>query len=418
MTRTIFDHIPKTAGTSVKEALAAAIGERGEMPGVSYPHHIVIKTAGQRRFIGAHMWFFSGEKLAAGWYYCTLLRDPVDRFLSQYYFHRAHREQVLDGSMLDPVVITAVKHDLEDYLADQSGEIRRSYVNMQAAHFARRVCPTPENLNDRQLLDAAISSLESYDLVGIFSDTQGFVDAYCQDLDLHPQRLPVLNVTRERKHAHDFPGALIEQVKRSNQVDFSLYDWARQRFARRRHGPAGPVGPGYRQRQALTATTQHKHEHEHEHEHDSGDSEVNFGSRQIELLAVSCLGQQSHASTVEAGETVLVRLSCHAFVAEDDLTVGIGVRDSHSNTVCGTNTKLQGMRVAVQADQALLLEISLEAWLPAGEYQVTLALHKGITHLDGCYHWIENAARFTVAGEAQAPFEKSADSTISISRIA
>ena len=75
--------------------------------------------------------------------------------------------------------------------------------------------------------------------------------------------------------------------------------------------------------------------------------------------------------------------------------------------------------MAVRAGKPLELAFQFEAWMPPGEYQVTLALHKGITHLDGCYHWVENATRFSVAGAAQAQqTEKSADSTLSIVRLA
>ncbi len=409
MTKTIFDHVPKTAGTSIKEALAAAIGERGELPETSYPHHVLVAAAGARRFIGSHIWFFPGDKLAADWYYCTLLRDPVDRFLSQYYFHRAMRAEVLEGSMTDPVVIAAVNHKLEDYLADDSGDVRRSYMNMQAAHFARRVCDAPELLDEAKLLDAAVSSLEEYDLVGVFSDSQGFVDAYCQDLALPRQSLPVLNVTRDRKQAGDIPTSLIQHVRASNRVDLALYDWAQRRFLRQRDNIARSVHGSGRRNEITGNRARHCDQEK--------DSAVNFGSRQIELMTAYCLGRQSASATIHAGETVTVQLSCHAFAAEEDLTVGIGVRDSSGVTVCSSNTKILGIRMAVQADKSLQLAISFEAWLPAGEYRVTLALHKGITHLDGCYHWVENATRFTVIGAAQVPAGKSADNTLKIIRI-
>ncbi|MFZ6644996.1 Wzt carbohydrate-binding domain-containing protein [Undibacterium sp. TJN25] len=413
MTKTIFDHIPKTAGTSVKEALAAAIGERGELPGVSYPHHVLIASAGMRRLIGSHIWFFPGDTLAPDWYYCTLLRDPVDRFLSQYYFHRAHREQVLEGSMTDPVVIAAVNYELEDYLADKSPDVLRSYVNFQATHFARRLCDDPETLSESALLETAISSLEEYDLVGVVSDTQGFIDTYCQDLGLPRQILPVLNVTRDRKLEGDIPAALANHIRAKNRVDHALCEWAAQRFQEQRHQISSFLTLSQRRdesgRNAPKLIQQ-----------DAKDAAANFGTRQIELLSASCLGQQSRSPNISVGEAVTVQLTCHAFIEEEDLTVGIGVRDSRGNTACGSNTRLQNLPIAVKAGMPLELAFHFEAWLPPGEYQVTLALHKGITHLDGCYHWVENATRFNVSGTVQTLPEngKSADSTLSITRLA
>ena len=329
MTKTIFDHVPKTAGTSVKEALAAAIGERGELPGVSYPHHVLIASAGMRRFLGSHIWFFPGDRLAPEWYYCTLLRDPVDRFLSQYYFHRAHREQVLAGSMTDPVVIAAVNQELEDYLADKSPDVLRSYVNFQATHFARRLCDDPATLSDAALLETAISSLEEYDLVGVVSDTQGFIDTYCQDLGLPRQTLPTLNVTQNRKRERDISAELTNHIKVSNRVDHALCEWAAQRFQEQRHQISSFFTLSERRGETQRGRPQrHQQAIQAKQATQATQAAANFGTREIELLSASCLGQHSRSSSVSAGEVVSVQLSCHAFIDEEDLTIGIGVRDA------------------------------------------------------------------------------------------
>ena len=44
----------------------------------------------------------------------------------------------------------------------------------------------------------------------------------------------------------------------------------------------------------------------------------------------------------------------------------------------------------------------LEMTLAAGTYWLTAALHAGDDHLDGCYHWIDNALAFECGpGEAR-----------------
>src|SRR5262245_55386068 len=102
--RLVFDHLPRTGGTSVRIALATALGDDGHVPEDSWPHHIAIKSAQKRLLLAGHFWFFPGETLAPGWAYATLLRDPVDRVLSQYAFHRSMRATALAGCFgVDPV---------------------------------------------------------------------------------------------------------------------------------------------------------------------------------------------------------------------------------------------------------------------------------------------------------------------------
>src|SRR5665213_3542489 len=89
--RTIFDHLPKTAGTSVRAALSNALEDSGDLVETPCPHHIALREGSARRYIAAHLWFYPGEMLAHDWYYATVVRDPIDRFVSQYYFYRSHR---------------------------------------------------------------------------------------------------------------------------------------------------------------------------------------------------------------------------------------------------------------------------------------------------------------------------------------
>jgi hypothetical protein len=394
--RTIFDHIPKTAGTSVKEAMAAAVGERGELAEEGcYPHHTAVARAGQHRFLASHFWFYAGETLAADWYYSTLLRDPLDRFFSQYYFHRQLCEQVTQGMIIDPVVIAAVHQEMEVYLQNNRPDVKRSYTNSQAFHFASRVCHKPDELDDRQLLDAAIASIEEYDLVGVYTDMQGFIDLYCRDLNLPQQALPQLNVTRHRKTPQDFPPAIIEKLRACNAVDNALYGWAKARFEQ--HRDKGIIVSTLRRRDTSDI-----------------DDALNFGSRDIEILSTTFLGKDGAGSPVAQNDTVEVRFACRATVAEPDLNVGIAVRDSQGNNVCATNSRILGEPIVVSGAQLFSLSVLFDACLAAGDYQVTIVMCKGFSHLEGCYHWLENAVQFSVFGEETSATK---DLTIRIAKL-
>lgn len=350
-------------------ALAAALGETGAPLETNIPHHVALRRAVARRCISAHLWFYPGESLAPGWYYATVLRDPVDRFLSQYSFFRNHRPQVLSGTVTEPDVVAAVRLDLAQYVADPA--LRRSYTNMQAVHFAWRVCDAPDALDDRRLLDAAIASLEEYDLVGVFADLAGFLDRYCDALMVPRQSAPRLNVTADRTRVSGVSRSVLESLTRANEVDAALCRWAQERPT---HRPPAARTTG---RRAIGPR-------------------ANFGNRRIEILASRCEGLASGSDTIARGEAVRVRVFCRAAGAVGALTAGIAVRDQDGTLAYGTNSNLLGVSLTVSRPCIVELSFVLQVRLMAGGYFVTIALHRGLSHLEGCYHWMEDAVRFVV----------------------
>jgi hypothetical protein len=127
---------------------------------------------------------------------------------------------------------------------------------------------------------------------------------------------------------------------------------------------------------------------------------VEFGSRHVEIMATRCEGVASGSAAVRPGEAVVVRLSARATIAANDLTLGIAVRDRESRLVYATNSSQGGRGVRVVPGQFLQWSFLIDSALDPGEYHVTLAIHRGLSHLDGCFHWLENAASFCVQAPA------------------
>jgi hypothetical protein len=63
----------------------------------------------------------------------TLLRHPVERFLSQYFFYRGHRTEVWRGTMTDPHVVAATRLDLETGKGKKANGTRKN-LTLMARH--------------------------------------------------------------------------------------------------------------------------------------------------------------------------------------------------------------------------------------------------------------------------------------------
>ena len=394
--RLIFDHLPKTAGTSIAAALGRMFGESPRLPEFFNVHFQVIRSAGRRRVLAGHLWFTPNEPLAPGWYYCTLLRDPIDRFLSQYWFYRTVGRQFAQGSGQeaheDPQVRAAAELELDDYLAAEDTRIQRSFRNVQALHFAQRVCTDPDGLSEKELLDAATTSLEQYDLVGTFDDTQGFIDAIARDFALDRVELPRLNTTQERKRHAETPGPLIACLERENRVDTQLRAWARRRFCERDRQPK--IEPSSAMPTSSDGTTTAP-----------STGGLDFGTHEVEIRSIRCFGDHSGGSKIFSGESVNVVIEFAAASAVEDLTIGLAVRDQHGQLVYGINTRLLKLKLPIPQAGIFRSRLVLQVSLGLGRYGVTIALHKGSSHAEGCYHWMENATAFTVVGKRNSEFE-------------
>ena len=230
----LFDHIPKTAGVSLHEAFAKLFPKYTKPNDIANFYHAIINQP-DRDFVGGHFVFQPGNKLSPSHYHCTVLRDPVQRFISQYFFNRQVGEQLFirrelsDIRLTDPQVLTSLRCSIDEYVTFE-GFIKDTFSNVQALHFAARITGAPSKLNDKNLMDAAIASLEGYDLVGSMKNLQGFVDAIAQDFSLDTVTLHQLNVTRKDTSRRQLKKDTLEVLKKANAVDYKILHWASQRF--------------------------------------------------------------------------------------------------------------------------------------------------------------------------------------------
>ena len=354
-----FVHVPKTGGSWVTDALRRALptGALYEVPSAEVGHVPAALLLQRYTAITGHFTMAQLRDVVGTTFLFTFLRDPVDRVLSLYYFYR---EQEAAG-VLDPRVAHAKALELAPFVAQLRDRVSpwsnwQTYVFSGAAH-----CEQPAE----ELLPLAIDNLDRIDFVGV---QDALVDGVAElsrlrGWDLAPTTGRV-NATKHRASMDRLPEAAIARLQELNACDRELFRVAQQRW-RSQHGRSGGISAASRSAAAPPA----------------GRREM--GTREVVITAADVLLEQQRV-------TIHVR----AGIAVDDLTVGIRITDEQGAEVYGTNTRLLGQAVRVAPGEQMAVDFRLDMALAPGAYFLTTAAHRGADHLEGCFHWIDNAVQF------------------------
>jgi len=227
----IFIHIPKTAGSTLRPIMDR-----------HYPRHVIRKldflprdldaflklpeqARSQIRVLQGHFPFGLHEQLAVPADYVTILRDPVDRIISMYYWIQGNHEHVLNKLVRSM--------SLKDF-ADSGFEIT---TNHQTSLISGLIA-NPEN----NAFAIARSHLESE--ITAF----GLNERFDESLLLFKKRLgwkhifySRRNVTKSRPRRSEVPASVLEIIQRHNSLDLKLYEFAREKF----DGAIRDLGPSF-----------------------------------------------------------------------------------------------------------------------------------------------------------------------------
>ncbi|WP_431800927.1 sulfotransferase family 2 domain-containing protein [Halobacillus andaensis] len=202
-----FLHIPKSGGKTMWNILAAQEEE------------ILV-------WHGKHF-----KKLKKQPVFFTMLRDPVERVISTFYYIKSYErdplhEQVKDMSFEE--FLTYMKADgigNKQYHKRDIRSIRYRTVNLATRYLSG---------GDPEGLKKANAHLKKYfkevGLTERFSESLFFIKKY---FGWHDIKIEHLNITQNRPKAHDIPPHIIKEIKRLNNNDIALYKQARKKFEAR-----------------------------------------------------------------------------------------------------------------------------------------------------------------------------------------
>lgn len=208
----IFIHIPKTGGTTINTAMMDTYWQT--KPDFNYRHLEVksmISNSGDI-FRPQNFEKFKAYKLF------MMLRDPVDRVISEYYFLR-DRSGFVDLFDRKP-------KNLEEYVKNQ--QTHNGVVNfLKGNRIYSKVPVHGSDLDD--ILDA-IDTLPIH--IGIFEEFEKSMEHFAKTLNIKwKRRLEAKRITFKRPQLKEVDESLKALIRETNALDLELYEYGLQKFA-------------------------------------------------------------------------------------------------------------------------------------------------------------------------------------------
>jgi hypothetical protein len=239
----IFLHLPKAAGTTLQDiVLRQYPGSQGyrftgsperreafkQMPESVRAGFDVL--AGHVHF-GIHRWVPGPST------YMTMLRDPVDRLISHYYFVLQHPDHYLHK------LVKGGNLSLHDYIANRTSI---ELDNDQTRYFLlREHKEIPYGSLTDSMLDEAKGVLSAYfPAIGLaerFDESLIYLQCLFGWLDVSYQKK---NVTKERPKMAEVASETLDLIRETNRFDVGLYEHAAALFEQR----VAALGPAFQQR--------------------------------------------------------------------------------------------------------------------------------------------------------------------------
>lgn len=240
----IFLHIPKTGGTTLQWALKRQYGRegtfcvRGDLDGVAAELDALEPEERRRiRVIHGHMGIGLHQRLPGPARYFTMLRHPVDRVISHYYYVRRRPHHHLH----EPI---AAGMSLQEYVETGAGGLSKELDNGQTRVLAGEV-PRAAPLGGctRDMLETARHNLDTlFGGVGISERFDESLLTFRRAFDWNLPFYVTRNVTKARPAVEEVDDATVRVIRRHNELDLELYEHGvRQLEDRIRE--AGPLFP-------------------------------------------------------------------------------------------------------------------------------------------------------------------------------
>lgn len=212
------------------QLLHALIGSNRVSPHFSFHEDISYQVSAddfeQYLIIYGHIGVVWNDLVGPGRRWMTMLRDPVDRVLSQYYFWR----NMVPPSPHLPHVHAAKTLPLREFARSCDFLVRQGNQDLQTWFLADDFRRRYRKVNENDALEIAKQNLnERFAFVGLFEDYPGSVQRLCRLLEISaPASIPLENKTAGRIAVEHVDPCVIAEIRELNALDQELYEYGKQ----------------------------------------------------------------------------------------------------------------------------------------------------------------------------------------------
>lgn len=232
----IFTHIPKTAGTSLRHIVQSQFQPYNVFEfynlkttppkvrkGIEKYQNLSPARQKAIAFVSGHVGFGLHEFLDRPCTYITVLRDPIKRVVSYYYFLLRNQNKIVEGKTLREFIKTfsGVHNSMTCYLSGLTlkAQLQDPSVDVKSLQF------------DSSTLQQAQDNLDKHFKV------VGFVDKFDETCILLQRKLGWSfssyirkNVAKRRNLIDEVSPEDLNLIREYNQLDLQLYSYAREKF--------------------------------------------------------------------------------------------------------------------------------------------------------------------------------------------
>jgi hypothetical protein len=214
----IFQHIPKTAGTSIAKLFRSQFNRDevficGTKDGV-LTNFTKLRPDYRRKVkllighvdFGIHDYFDGNVK------YFTFLRDPLDRVLSHYYYIRSDINHRYYNA--------AQKMDIDQFI--EAGV--RPRMNNCMVRMISGLNPPFDHCDESMLGQALENINNSYAFVGFFSSLLESVDLLLHQMNWRPIEVANTNPTKNKPDRSNVSKVTLDLIRKYNMLDIKFYN--------------------------------------------------------------------------------------------------------------------------------------------------------------------------------------------------
>jgi len=224
----LFVHIPKSGGMSLYNALADAVGVKNSIRFYSasdeqQKKYLAMDDKALRKYslISGHFSYpFFLKKAISDYKAITIIRDPVDRELSAYFYMKTYQEH--------PMYANLKNIDFYEFL---NRRLKRKQGNRHCLQIS----------GERSFEVAKKTIDDNYFLVSTVEYMNEFCEILQRNLGLGKINIKRDNETLFRMSRKELHPELIEKVIQLNHEDIKLYNYAKEKFEQEHLGAGALV---------------------------------------------------------------------------------------------------------------------------------------------------------------------------------